>query len=82
MSKIVPTLVYVDSTGPFGEDVGTGVIISVTRGYILTAYHVTSGASVIEITLSNGQTGPATFVDGAKGRDYAILKLNTVPSGL
>ena len=82
IAKIVPTLVYIDVRTTQGEDIGTGVIISASRGYILTAYHVISGATSIEVTLSSGVTIPATVVIGSKGRDYAVIKLNNVPSGL
>jgi serine protease Do len=74
-------MVYIDVITPQGEDVGTGVIIS-SRGYVLTAYHVISGATTINITLSSGTTVPATVVAGAQGRDYAVLKLGNVPSGI
>ena len=81
VEQIQPTLVFIDVTGPGFAASGTGSILS-TSGYILTAYHVISGATTIEITLSNGNTIAASVVTGSKGRDYAILKLNSVPSGL
>jgi S1-C subfamily serine protease len=77
-----PTLAYIDVVSRFGEDVGTGVIISSSRGYILTAYHVIAGAMSINVVLSSGANIPASFVAGSQGRDYAIIKLNSVPAGL
>jgi serine protease Do len=74
-------MVFIDVISPQGEDLGTGVIIS-SRGYVLTAYHVISGATTINITLSSGTTVPATVVTGSQGRDFALLKLGTVPSGI
>jgi serine protease Do len=82
INKAVPTMVYVEARNAQGGDSGTGVIISASRGYILTAYHVVNGATSISVTVNNGTTIPATFVIGASGRDYAVLKLSTVPSGL
>ena len=81
VTKITPMIVYIDVTTSRGGDVGTGVIIS-NRGYILTAYHVISRALTINVTLSSGTTFPATVVAGAQGRDFAVLKLSTVPPGL
>jgi serine protease Do len=74
-------MVYIDVISSQGEDIGTGVIIS-SRGYILTAYHVIAGATTINITLNSGTVIPATVVAGTAGRDYAVLKLGTVPAGL
>ena len=81
VTKITPMMVYIDVISSQGEDVGTGVIIS-SRGYVLTAYHVISGATTINVTLSSGTTVPATVVAGAQGRDYAVIKLGTVPAGI
>ena len=89
-------MVYIDAVIPHvGEFVGTGVIISASRGYILTCWHLVAGenslgqvlstltsGSTYNVTLSTGTTIAATFVAGAYGRDWAVIKLNTVPSGL
>jgi S1-C subfamily serine protease len=40
------------------------------------------GATTVNVTLNTGVTIPATVVVGSKGRDWAVIKLNTVPSGL
>jgi S1-C subfamily serine protease len=83
ITKITPTLVYLDvAMGRQGGASGTGVIISSSRGYILTCYHMIDGATNINVTLSNNTTIPATVVTGSRGRDWAVIKLNTVPSGL
>ena len=81
ITKLVPTMVFIDVNSRQGEVSGTGVIIS-SKGYILTAYHVTSGGTTINVTLSNATTIPATFVAGSQGRDYAVIKLNSVPASL
>ncbi len=87
VTKIVPTLVYIDvlrqaTPREPREVVGTGIIISSSRGYILTAYHVVTRATSIQVTLSNGPTVSATYVAGSEGRDWAVIRLNTVPAGL
>jgi len=81
VTKITPSLVYIDVLTPFGEGSGTGIIIS-SQGYILTAYHVIDRAQTINVTLSSGTTIQATFVTGSQGRDFAVIKLNSVPAGL
>ncbi|MDO8578264.1 MAG: trypsin-like peptidase domain-containing protein [Dehalococcoidales bacterium] len=81
ITKTQPTLAYITVTLGRGESIGTGVIIS-KQGYILTAYHVVSGGSAIDVTLSDNTTVPATFVAGARGRDWAVIKLNSVPANL
>ena len=89
-------MVYIDVVVPrYGEFTATGVIISGSRGYILTCWHVIAGvnsigavlttinpSTTINVTLSNGTTIPATFVTGNYGRDWAVIQLNTVPAGL
>jgi S1-C subfamily serine protease len=74
-------MVYIDVVKTSSETIGSGIIIS-KQGYILTCYHTVNGATSIKVTLSSGATIPATYVAGTQGRDYAVIKLNTVPSGL
>jgi serine protease Do len=81
VNKITPSLVYIRVSGPRIAGSGSGIIIS-SKGYILTCYHVIEGVTSINVTLSNGQTIPATVVTGSQGRDTAIIKLNTVPANL
>ena len=81
VDQITPYLVFISATGSSFQGAGTGIVIS-TSGYILTAYHIISGANSIEVTLNGGQTVSATLTAGESGRDYAILKLNSVPGGL
>lgn len=81
ITRVEPTLVYINVTSIRDEGTGTGVIIS-KQGYILTAYHVISGGRTIDVTLNNGTTIPATFIAGSRGRDWAVIKLNNVPENL
>lgn len=54
---------------------GSGVIMS-SDGYILTNYHVISGASKIKVTTSNNKSYTATVVGYKKSNDIAVLKIN------
>lgn len=81
IENVKPTLAYITVSLARGESIGTGVIIS-SRGYILTAYHVLAGGNAIDVTLNGNTTIPATFVSGSRGRDWAIIRLNTIPADL
>lgn len=72
------------STNIFGQTTqsassGSGFIIS-QDGYIVTNYHVISGASSVKVTLYNGDTYDATVIGGDSDYDVAVLKINA--SGL
>ena len=54
---------------------GSGVIIS-TDGYILTNYHVISGADAIQVGLADGRTAAARVVGVDPDTDLALLKVN------
>ncbi len=64
---------------------GSGVIIS-KDGYIVTNYHVVSGADKIEVTLNDNTTFNATLVGEDETSDLALLKvdasdLHVIPMG-
>ncbi|MBQ9393497.1 MAG: trypsin-like peptidase domain-containing protein [Oscillospiraceae bacterium] len=68
------------ATNVFGQRVesassGSGFIIS-ADGYIVTNYHVISGATSISVTLYNGDTYSATLVGGDSDYDTAVLKVD------
>ena len=72
------------STNIFGQQTqtassGSGFIIT-EDGYVVTNYHVVSGASSVQVTLYNGDTYDATVVGGDSDYDVAVLKINA--SGL
>lgn len=68
------------TTNVFGQTTqsassGSGFIIS-QDGYIVTNYHVISGASSVKVTLYNGDTYDATVIGGDSDYDVAVLKIN------
>ena len=72
------------STNIFGQQTqtassGSGFIIT-EDGYVVTNYHVISGASSVQVTLYNGDTYDATVIGGDSDYDVAVLKINA--SGL
>lgn len=72
------------STNIFGQQTqtassGSGFIIT-EDGYVVTNYHVVSGASSVQVTLYNGDTYDATVIGGDSDYDVAVLKINA--SGL
>ena len=53
---------------------GSGFIIT-EDGYVVTNYHVVSGASSVKVTLYNGDTYDATVIGGDSDYDVAVLKI-------
>ncbi|MBU3093894.1 trypsin-like peptidase domain-containing protein [Clostridium sp. CM028] len=56
------------------EGVGTGIIFS-KDGYILTNYHVVSGAQNIKVMLSDGKEVSAKIINYDATADVAVIKL-------
>jgi S1-C subfamily serine protease len=83
--QLRPSVVEITSTvnGRFGqsEGEGSGVIID-EQGFILTNYHVVSGADTIEVTLADGSTLPATVVGSDSGNDLAVIHVDPPAGGL
>lgn len=83
--RLRPSVVEITSTanGRFGqsEGSGSGVIID-EQGFILTNYHVVSGADDIEVTLHDGSKLPATMVGSDPGNDLAVVRIDPPASGL
>ena len=68
------------STNIFGQQTqtassGSGFIIT-EDGYVVTNYHVISGASSVQVTLYNGDAYDATVIGGDSDYDVAVLKIN------
>ncbi|WP_291633767.1 trypsin-like peptidase domain-containing protein [Clostridium sp.] len=69
--------------GASQEGVGTGIIFS-KDGYILTNYHVVSGAQSIKVMLSDGKEVSAKVINFDEAADVAVIKLadDTVVPGV
>jgi len=85
VKKVSPSVVAIstkstttssDITGQTAEQdgVGTGIIFN-TDGYILTNYHVISGAQNVKVTLSNGKEVSAKVINYDAAADVAVIKL-------
>lgn len=75
----VSTKIDTSSNYDFGdsqeeEGVGSGIIID-KQGYILTNYHVISGAQKITITFNNKKTAAAKVVNYDASLDVAVIKV-------
>lgn len=57
------------------SSLGSGVIVS-SDGYILTNYHVISGADAVQVGLQDGRTASAQIVGVDPDTDLALLKIN------
>jgi putative serine protease PepD len=83
---VIPSVVQVDVTSSdrFGRQAlgtGSGVVYR-SDGYIITNAHVVDSGGSIKVTLSTGETVPATLVGTGSG-DVAVLKVdrtNLVPA--
>ncbi len=79
VESCVGITVDIVSTNVFGQTVtgaaaGSGFVIT-EDGYILTNYHVISGANSITVAFSDGKTYPATLVGGEEANDIAVIKI-------
>ncbi len=64
------------------QALGSGVIVT-SNGYLLTNYHVISGAQEIDISLSDGRIFKASVAGTDSLSDVAVLRINgKVPSDL
>ncbi len=59
---------------------GSGVVIDVEKGHVLTSYHVVSGTQDVDIQLSNGKKISAKRIGKDPENDLALIKVN--PAGL
>jgi putative serine protease PepD len=83
--RVRPSVVEITSTtnSRLGQSQGegSGVIIDET-GFILTNYHVVSGADTLEVTLADGSTAAATLVGRDPGSDLAVIRIDPPAGGL
>lgn len=57
------------------QGAGSGVIMT-DDGYIVTNYHVISGATAVVVKLHSGESYDARIVGGDKENDIAVIKIN------
>jgi S1-C subfamily serine protease len=72
VAAVEPSIVRVNTN----RGSGSGSIV-LANGYVLTNYHVIEGASTVSCVLMNGDSISSTIVATVKGRDLAVLKMNT-----
>lgn len=74
--KVVnPSVVFIQARLQRSYSQGTGVIMS-ADGYIITNQHVISGASEVQVSLSDGQHFPAVLIGSDVDTDLAVLKID------
>lgn len=81
INKVQPAVVQINVTTANQQALGSGVIID-SGGYIVTNNHVVSGASSIQVTLSDNRTFPAQVVGTDAVDDLAVIKIARPSSGL
>lgn len=57
------------------EGAGSGVIIDSDAGYIMTNYHVISGANSVKVKLHSGKEYEAEIVGGDSKNDVAVIQI-------
>jgi serine protease Do len=74
--RVEPSVVSIFRPGGLGrEGQGSGVIVD-QQGYIVTNYHVVSGAEAIHVQLSDGRRTDASVVGADAMTDLAVLKVD------
>lgn len=91
--RAAPSVAYITTEtqvarGFFGEQVGveqgagSGFVWD-NQGHIVTNYHVVGGTTRVLVQLETGKEPiPATFVGGTPDYDLAVVKLESIPSGV
>ena len=74
-AKNIPSVVSISCTGSRSNSSGTGVVLS-TDGYLVTNFHVISGAKEITVLLTDDRTFTAQAVGYDAVSDLAVLHIN------
>jgi S1-C subfamily serine protease len=81
--RLEPSVVSIFRPGFRGRNgQGSGVIVD-AAGYIMTNFHVVSGARSIQVQLTDGRRAPATIIGADNITDLALLKVdlpNLIPA--
>ncbi|MEW2413273.1 trypsin-like peptidase domain-containing protein [Streptomyces sp. NPDC046866] len=72
--QVSPSVVRIDTRTGSGQGTGSGVVIT-ADGEIVTNNHVVSGASEIQVTMSDGKKYGAKTVGTDPDKDLALIKL-------
>ncbi|MFD7626903.1 S1C family serine protease [Streptomyces sp. NPDC059851] len=72
--QVSPSVVRIDTRTGSGRGTGSGFVLT-ADGEIATNNHVISGASEIQVTLSDGRKFPAKTVGTDPDKDLALIKL-------
>ena len=84
-SYVVDPFAFFDEVRP-QEGTGTGTIIDVDKGVVITNLHVIESAlesrGSVEIMLANGQSSKARLIGFDPESDIAVLKVSDLPKGL
>jgi S1-C subfamily serine protease len=84
-SYVVDPFAFFDEVKP-QEGTGTGTVIDVQRGIVITNLHVIEGAlqsgGSVEIMLSTGQSSKASLIGYDPESDIAALRVKDLPKGM
>ncbi|MCJ1680704.1 trypsin-like peptidase domain-containing protein [Streptomyces sp. APSN-46.1] len=72
--QVSPSVVRIDTRTGSGQGTGSGVVVT-ADGEIVTNNHVVSGASQIQVTMSDGKKYAAKLVGADPDKDLALIKL-------
>ncbi|MCY0946007.1 S1C family serine protease [Streptomyces antarcticus] len=72
--QVSPSVVRIDTRTGSGQGTGSGIVIT-ADGEIVTNNHVISGASEIQVTMSDGKKYSAKTVGTDPNKDLALIKL-------
>lgn len=64
-----------ESSPEVQKGVGSGFILDLDRGYLMTNHHVVEGADAIDVKLANGDTTEGKVVGRDPNTDLAVIKL-------
>ncbi|MEU3469986.1 trypsin-like peptidase domain-containing protein [Streptomyces sp. NPDC006687] len=72
--QVSPSVVRIDTRTGSGQGTGSGIVLT-SDGEIVTNNHVVSGASEIQVTMSDGKKYTARTLGTDPGKDLALIKL-------
>ncbi|WP_010532563.1 S1C family serine protease [Brachybacterium squillarum] len=80
-AEVSPSSVAIETVSGMSSSTGTGVIMD-AAGNILTNNHVVTGATEVEVTLSDGRSFTAEVVGTDDTTDLAVVRLTDPPEDL